>query len=212
MHLSGPHISQCKPQRKSNECVAKLPHSSFCTVNPVAPKTSLFFLSFVISNNTMLCVCVWGCDVWGALNTKWHNILLGWYQRYGTPLIKWAAFCMPNPYVVLYELERKDMLIRGFYEERVREKAIERVIKREDEGRVLSTQLHQHLQMSLVFFLFSLLPQPSPVLLSPLAVCDYQGSRMKMRTFKGMQMLSVATSYHFSHSAKFYCTTTSIFL
>lgn len=73
------------------------------------------------------------------------------------PLIKWAAFCTPSPYVVLYELETKNMLIGGFYEERVREKAIERVIKREDEGRVLSTQLHQHLQMSLVFFF----PSPS---------------------------------------------------
>lgn len=58
----------------------------------------------------------------------------------------------------LYELETNNMLIGEFYEERVREEAIERVIKREDEGRVLSTQLHQHLQMSLVFFVFFLLP------------------------------------------------------
>lgn len=74
------------------------------------------------------------------------------------PLIKWAAFCTPSPYVDLYELETNNMLIGEFYEERVREEAIERVIKREDEGRVLSTQLHQHLQMSLVFFVFFLLP------------------------------------------------------
>lgn len=107
------------------------------------------------------------------------------------------------------------MLIGGFYEERVREKAIEKVIKREDEGRVLSTQLPQHLQMSLVFFSLlslSLSPQPSTVLRSPLAVCDYQGSGMKMRTFKGMQMLSATASYHFSQSAKFNCTITSVFL
>lgn len=71
--------------------------------------------------------------------------------------------------MVLYELETKNMLIGGFYEERVREKAIERVIKREDEGRVLSTQLHQHLQMSLVFFFF-LLPLATTINGAPISV------------------------------------------
>lgn len=70
--------------------------------------------------------------------------------------------------MVLYELETKNMLIGGFYEECVREKAIEKVIKREDEGRVLSTQLHQHLQMSLVFF--SLLPLATTINGAPISV------------------------------------------
>jgi len=62
------------------------------------------------------------------------------------------------------------MLIGGFYEERVREKATERVIKREDEGRVLSTQLHQHLQMSLVFCFFFLLPLATTINGAPISV------------------------------------------
>lgn len=105
------------------------------------------------------------------------QILLSCYQRYGVSFIKWAVFCTPSPYVFLYEFKMKDMQIGGFFKERVRGKAIERVIKEEDEGsfKYITSPAFANEPCVCVFsffFYFSLSPQPSTVLQSSLAVCE----------------------------------------
>lgn len=74
-HLSGLHISQCKPQRKkSYRMCCNVVHSA----QSIQKHQKYLYSSFHSSSQIIKALCVlWGCDVWRPYHTKCHTHTFG---------------------------------------------------------------------------------------------------------------------------------------